>query len=201
MGQAQEYKEKLDPEADEYLGFIVGGAGRLETLISDLLAYSRVDTQGKAFERVDCSAVVDQVIAYLRLDIEQTGAKITQSALPTVMADGSQMAQLFQNLLSNAIKFHGPESPRVHISAKREKESWVFSVRDNGIGIEPQHAERIFVMFQRLHTQEEYPGTGMGSTICKRIVERHGGDIWVDSQLGVGSTFYFTMSATGDAAR
>ena len=194
----KEYKNKLDGEADEYLDFIVDGAGRLESLIDDLLAYSRVDTQGKAFEPVDCSSIFDQVIADLRLDIEQHSAEVSRSALPTLLADGSQMGQLFQNLISNAIKFHGEEAPRVYASVERKENCWLFSVRDNGIGIDPQHSERIFAMFQRLHTQEEYPGTGMGSAICKKIVQRHGGNIWVKSQLGKGSTFYFTIPTPGD---
>ena len=194
----KEYKDKLDGEDNEYLDFIVGGAGRLESLIDDLLAYSRVGTQGKSFEPVDCSSIFDQVIADLRVEIEQHSAEVSRSALPTLMADGSQMGQLFQNLLSNAIKFHGEDAPRVYASVERKEDCWLFSVRDNGIGIEPQHSERIFAMFQRLHTQEEYPGTGMGSAICKKIVQRHGGDIWVKSELGKGSTFYFTIPTPGD---
>lgn len=168
----------------------------METLINDLLAYSRVDTQGKPFEPVDCSSVFDQVVGDLQVDIGQLEATVTRSALPTLMADGSQMAQLFQNLISNAIKFQGDEPPRVHMSVEQKDNEYLFAVRDNGIGIEPQHAERIFVMFQRLHTHEEYPGSGMGSAICKKIVERHGGNIWVKSQLGEGSTFYFTIPTT-----
>ena len=193
-----DYWGKLDVEADEHLGFIVDGANRLEALINDLLAYSRIDTQGKGFEPVDCSKIFDRVKTDLLLDIDDSGAEVTRDVLPTVIADGTQMVQLFQNLLSNGIKFHGEAPPRVHMSVSRNGKEWLFSVRDNGIGIEPEHTDRIFAMFQRLHTQEEYPGTGMGSAICKKIVERHGGKIWVKSQIGAGSTFYFTIAATGD---
>ena len=194
----RDYRDKLDEEANECLDFIVTGAGRLETLINDLLAYSRVDTQGKAFVPVDTSEVLDQVVGDLRLDIEDSQAEITRDALPVVVADASQMTQLFQNLISNAIKFQGPEPPKVHVAARKEDDGWIFSVKDNGIGIEAQHTERIFAMFQRLHTQDEYPGTGMGSAICKKIVERHGGNIWVQSEVGMGSTFYFSIPSQGE---
>jgi len=194
------YKDKLDEEANECLDFIVTGAGRLETLINDLLAYSRVDTQGKAFVQVDTSEVLDQVVGDLRVDIEESRAEITRDALPVVVADASQMTQLFQNLISNAIKFQSQVPPKVHVAARKEDDGWIFSVKDNGIGIEAQHTERIFAMFQRLHTQDEYPGTGMGSAICKKIVERHGGDIWVKSEVGIGSTFYFSIPSQGETA-
>ena len=193
----KDYRDKLDEEANECLDFIVTGAGRLETLINDLLAYSRVDTQGKAFVSVDTSEVVDQVVGDLRLDIRDSHAEITRDALPVVKADASQMTQLFQNLISNAIKFQGEDPPKVHVAARKEDDGWVFSVKDNGIGIESQHTERIFAMFQRLHTQDEYPGSGMGSAICKRIVERHGGNIWVQSEVGMGSIFYFSLPNQG----
>ena len=192
-----DYSGQLDAEADEHLGFIVDGANRLESLINDLLAYSRIDTQGKDFESVDCSAVFDQVKTDLLMDSDHSEAEITRDDLPTVMADGTQMVQLFQNLISNGIKFHGEDPPIVHMSVERNEKEWLFAVRDNGIGIGQEHGERIFAMFQRLHTQEEYPGTGMGSAICKKIVERHGGKIWVKSQLGAGSTFFFTIDAAG----
>jgi len=194
----KDYREKLDEEANECLDFIVTGAGRLETLINDLLTYSRVDTQGKAFAPVDTSEVLDQVVIDLRLDIEDSQAEITCDALPVVVADASQMTQLFQNLISNAIKFQSQDPPKVHVAALKKDDVWVFSVKDNGIGIEAQHTERIFAMFQRLHTQDEYPGTGMGSAICKRIVERHGGNIWVQSEVGMGSTFYFSIPSQGE---
>jgi len=191
------YTGRLDSEADEHLGFIVDGANSLESLINDLLAYSRIDTQGKVFEPVDCSAVFDQVKTDLLMDSDHAEASVTRDDLPTVMADGTQMMQLFQNLISNGIKFHSEAPPVVHMSAERNEKEWQFAVRDNGIGIDPEHVERISAMFQRLHTQEEYPGTGMGSAICKKIVERHGGKIWVKSKIGAGSTFFFTIEASG----
>jgi len=150
----KDYTGRLDAEADEHLGFIVDGANRLESLINDLLAYSRIDTQGKVFEPVDCSAVFDQVKTDLLMDSDHAEAAVTRDDLPTVMADGTQMVQLFQNLISNGIKFHGEAPPVVHMSSERNEKEWLFAVRDNGIGIEPEHVERIFAMFQRLHTQE-----------------------------------------------
>ena len=186
-------KGRLDANADEFIAYAVDGANRMQRLINDLLAYSRVGTRGKEFEPTDCTAVFDQALANLKVAIEESGAVVTRDPLPTVMADKLQIGQLFQNLIGNAIKYHGDEPPRVHVSAEQKGNEWVFSVRDNGIGIDPQYAERIFVIFQRLHTREEYPGTGIGLAICKKIVERHGGRIWVESQLGSGATFYFTI--------
>ena len=183
---ARRYKGRLDADADEFIAFAVDGANRMQRLINDLLAYSRVGTRGKEFEPTDCTAVFDQALANLKAAIEESGAVVTHDPLPTVMADNMQLGQLFQNLIGNAIKYHGDEPPRVHVSAEQKGNDWVFSVRDNGIGIDPQYAERIFVIFQRLHTREEYPGTGIGLAICKKIVERHGGRIWVESQLGAG---------------
>jgi|GEM_PF-1284793 len=195
------YRGKLDQDANEYIGFAVDGVNRMQRLINDLLAYSRISTRGKEFTPVDCHAVVGQVIANLQIAIQETGALVTCDPLPTVRADESQMIQLFQNLIGNAIKFHGTEPPRVHISARETFEVletskvWTFSIRDNGIGIAPQYRERIFVIFQRLHTREEYSGTGIGLAICKKIVERHNGRIWVESEPGKGATFYFTLPA------
>ncbi len=137
--------------------------------------------------------VFDQALANLKVPIEESGAVVDRGPLPTVMADKLQIGQLLQNLIGNAIKYHGDEPPRVHVSAEQEGNEWVFSVRDNGIGIDPQFAERIFVIFQRLHNREKYPGTGIGLAICKKIVERHGGRIWLESQVGSGATFYFTI--------
>jgi signal transduction histidine kinase/DNA-binding response OmpR family regulator len=197
---ARRYQGKLDADADEFIAYAVDGATRMQALINDLLAYSRVGTRGKPFEPTDCEAVLDQALANLQVAIEDNGAVVTHDPLPTVMADGTQLVQLFQNLIGNAIKFRGDESPRVHISAHRQSaienrksDEWVFSVRDNGIGIDPEYHERIFIIFQRLHTREEYPGTGIGLSVCRKIVERHGGRIWVESQPGKGSTFYFTI--------
>jgi light-regulated signal transduction histidine kinase (bacteriophytochrome) len=190
---AKRYKGQLDADADEFIGYAVDGATRMQRLIQDLLAYSRVTTQCHAFERVNCDEVLEEVLDNLRLAVEEGRAVVAHGSLPTVMVDGRQLGQLFQNLIGNAIKFRGQESPCVHISAERRNDEWLFSVRDNGIGIDPQYAERIFIIFQRLHDREEYPGTGIGLAMCKKIVERHGGRMWVESELGRGATFYFTL--------
>jgi signal transduction histidine kinase len=190
---ARRYKGKLDADADEFIGYAVDGATRMQRLINDLLAFSRVTSQGKAFEPVDCNLLLEGVLRTLRLTIEENRAVVTYDALPKVKADSGQLGQLFQNLVSNAVKFHGSEPPRVHVSAERRNHEWVFSVQDNGIGVDPQYADRIFVIFQRLHNRDEYPGTGIGLALCKKIVERHGGRIWVESQPGRGTTFYFTI--------
>jgi PAS domain S-box-containing protein len=190
---AKRYHGKLDADADEFIGYAVDGATRMQRLIKDLLAYSRVTTKGQAFERVDCKELLKEVLSDLRLAVEESRAVVTQGALPIVMADGVQLRQLLQNLIGNAIKFRSEEAPWVHVSAERRNNEWLFSVRDNGIGIDPEYAERIFIIFQRLHNREEYPGTGIGLAMCKKIVERHGGHMWVKSQLGEGATFYFTL--------
>ena len=195
---ARRYQGQLDAEANEFIAYAVDGANRMQGLINDLLAYSRVGTRGKGFEPTDCTAVLDQALANLKAAMEKSGAVVTHDPLPTVMADNLQLVQLFQNLIGNAIKFHVEKPPRIHVSAEQKGNEWVFSVRDNGIGIDPQYAERIFIIFQRLHTREEYPGTGIGLAICKKIVERRGGRIWVESQLGKGSTFYFTIPIGGN---
>lgn len=191
------YKGKLDADADDFIRYAVEGASRMQTLINDLLAYSRVTTQGKAFEQVDCNQILEDVLSNLRLAIEENRAVVTYDALPVVTADGGQLGQLFQNLIGNAIKFHGEEPPRVHVSVELRNNEWQFSVLDNGIGVDPQYAERIFVIFQRLHNREEYPGTGIGLAVCKKIVERHGGRIWVKSPIGRGTVFYFTLPVVG----
>ena len=190
---SRRYKGRLDADADEFIAYAVDGANRMQTLINDLLAYSRVGTRGKEFEATDCMAAIELALVNLRAAIEESSAVVTHGPLPTVMADRIQIGQLLQNLIGNAVKYHGAEPPRVHVSAEQKGNDWVFAVRDNGIGIDPQYAERIFVVFQRLHTREEYPGTGIGLAICKKIVERHGGRIWVESQAGTGATFYFTI--------
>ncbi len=187
------YVGRLDTDADEFIAFAVDGATRMQRLIEDLLCYSRVGTRGKAFEPIDCNEVFGQALINLKTAITENGAEITRSELPTLPADGSQLEQLFQNLLSNAIKFRHNTPPRIHVAAEIEGDQWVFSVTDNGIGIEARFAERIFAIFQRLHTRREYPGTGIGLAICKKIVERHGGRIWLRSSPGKGSTFYFTL--------
>ncbi|HXG49174.1 MAG TPA: ATP-binding protein [Methylomirabilota bacterium] len=194
------YQSKLDADADTFIQFAVDGAHRMQKLINDLLTYSRVGTRPKTFEPTDCNKMVQSALANLKLAIEESGTQVCCDVLPTLPADGVQLVQLFQNLIGNAIKFRGQEAPRIHISAHLRKvpedptlEEWQFTVKDNGIGIEPQFFERIFVIFQRLHTQQEYPGTGIGLAICKKIVERHGGRIWVESQPGEGSAFHFTL--------
>jgi PAS domain S-box-containing protein len=192
---ARRYQDQLDQDAHEFIGYAVGGAERMQRLINDLLAYSRVGTRGKPFEATDCQRVLEETLANLRTATDEAGATITHDPLPTVIADESQLIQVFQNLVSNAIKFRGQLSPVIHIGAERQNNEWVFSVRDNGIGIDPQYYERIFVIFQTLHPRDQYHGTGIGLALCKRIVERHGGRIWVESEPGTGSTFYFTIPA------
>ena len=205
---ARRYQGKLDQDADEFIGFAVEGANRMKSLITDLLAYSRVGTHGKELAPVEMEDALDRATRNLRLAIQDSGAVLTHDDLPLVLADALQMAQLLQNLIGNAIKFRGPKPPRIHVGVRRQDEHWLFFVRDNGIGIDPQYGERIFVIFQRLHNRDEYPGTGIGLAICRKIVERHGGQIWVESKPGDGATFYFTLqpadrqpSSTPEAAR
>lgn len=195
------YKDKLDADANEFIAYAVEGANRMQRLINDLLSYSRIHTRGKPFEEVDCEEILGEARVNLQLAIEKSGAMVTNDRLPTVMGDASQLMRLLQNLIDNAVKFAGEEAPRVHISSEKRDAEWLFSVRDNGIGIDPQYHERIFVIFQRLHGREEYPGTGIGLAICRRIVERHGGRIWVESAPGKGSTFSFTLPSTGGHER
>lgn len=192
---ARRYQGRLDEDADEFIGYAVDGATQMQSLINDLLAYSRVGSRGREFTPISCEEVLERALTNLKLTIEDNGATISHDPLPTVTADASQMVQLLQNLIGNAIKFKGQSPPRVHLSAQVESGEWVFCVQDNGIGIDPQFAERIFVVFQRLHSRVDYPGTGIGLAICKRIVERHGGRIWVDSKPETGSRFYFTIPA------
>ena len=189
---ARRYKSKLDKDADEFIGFAVDGANRMQTLINDLLTYSRVGTKGKPFQTTDCNEVFSEALLNLSAATEESGAIITSDNLPTVMTDKTQMVQLIQNLVANAIKFRNKDRPRIHVSSEQKNSTWVFSVSDNGIGIDSQYYERIFAIFQRLHGKTEYPGTGIGLAVCKRIVERHGGRMWVDSECGKGSRFYFT---------
>ncbi len=195
---ARRYKGKLDSDADDFIDFAVDGATRMRQLINDLLTYSRVNTRGKEPEPTDCKTVLDGTLANLQVLIEESGALITHDRLPTVMADGLQLGQLFQNLIANAIKFRGKEQPKVHVGVGQEDSKWVFSIRDNGIGIDPQYAERVFLIFQRLHTKAEYPGTGIGLAVCKKIVERHGGRIWMESGLAKGTVFHFTIPIMGE---
>lgn len=190
---AKRYRGKLDRDADDFIGFAVDGANRMQVLINDLLAFSRVGTRGRLFAATDCEAVLSHTLANLTTTLQETGAVVTHDPLPTVMADEVQLGQLLQNLLANALKFRGQDSLRVHIAAQRQGDEWIFSVQDNGIGIAPEHQERIFSIFQRLHRREEFPGTGLGLALCRKIAERHGGRIWVDSEPGRGSTFYFSI--------
>jgi len=186
---------KLGTEEREFLGYAVDGARRMQELINDLLDYTRVDARGRTLDATNCNTVLESALVNLKVTIQETGAVIEWSPLPTVKADSVQLTQVFQNLIGNAIKFRGDAPPRIRIEANRNDGEWVFRVRDNGIGIDPRNAERIFVVFQRLHTRQEYPGTGMGLAICKKIIERHGGRIWVESEAQKGSVFYFTLPA------
>ena len=187
------HADQLDQEGQRYIKHTLDAAHRMQELIRDLLAYSRVGTQGQPFAPTNYLEVLEAVSADLQLVIEENSAVITHDDLPIVLADGPQLRQLLQNLIGNALKFHGEQPPHVHLGSRREDKHWLFWVQDNGIGLEPQFADRIFVIFQRLHDRDKYPGTGIGLAICKKIVERHNGRIWVKSQLGQGATFYFTL--------
>ena len=189
----ERYASQLDEKAKKYITYAVEGAIRMQRLVNDLLAYSRISTRGNPLETTDSHSILGEAIRNLAATIEESKAIVTNEELPMVRADASQIEQVFQNLLANAIKFRGENSPHIHVSVRDEGREWVFSVRDNGIGIERQYADRIFVIFQRLHTRQEYPGTGIGLAVCKRIVERHGGKIWFESVPGKGSTFFFTV--------
>ena len=189
----KDYGDRLDEKAKSYVGYAVDGVKRMETLIRDLLAYARVGTGGREPSPTDASAALGQALDNLLATIRETGAEITQGELPTVRVDAPQLVQLFQNLLGNAIKFRGPAPPKVHVDACRDGDGWQFSVRDNGIGIDAKFQTQIFDIFRRLHTRKQYDGTGVGLAVCKRIVDRHGGRIWVESQPGEGATFHFTL--------
>src|SRR5208337_2873793 len=194
---AKRYQGRFDDKADTYIEYIVDGANRMRILINDLLAYSRVMTGGREFGAIDSNIVLRRVIDYLDMTIKENGADITSDPLPVVIADEIQLGQVFQNLIVNAIKYRGEQPPNVHISAIKTETEWLFSVKDNGIGIAPEFHERVFVIFQRLHTRAEYSGTGIGLAICKKIIHRHGGRIWVESGQGKGATFYFTIPLKG----
>jgi PAS domain S-box-containing protein len=191
---AKRYKGKMDSDADEFIAYAVDGCNRMQTLIQDLLAYSRAGTNGKALHKISGENALQDALGSLRATIEESGAVVTHDALPALTSDDAQLALVFQNLVGNAIKYRGSDVPHVHVSAtKNGGNEWIFSVRDNGLGIDPQYFERIFVLFQRLHGREEFAGTGIGLAVCKKIVERLGGRIWVESQLEKGSTFYFAL--------
>jgi len=188
------YKDKLDKDANDYINFAVDGAARMIRLINDLLIFSRVGTRGKAFTSVDMNVIYNAILNNLIPTINETNAKIACDPLPIIKADMSQMLQLLQNLISNAIKFHSDKPPKIHLSCKVKNNEWMFSVKDNGIGIDKKYTDRIFIIFQRLHKKNEFGGTGIGLAVCKKIIQRHGGKIWVESEIGKGSTFYFTIS-------
>ena len=190
---ARRYQGRLDADADEFIAFAVDGAKRMQTLINDLLAYSRVGRRGSQMSSVSVENLLQDVLANLQLTIEESRATITHDPLPVVRGDAVQLSTVFQNLVMNAIKFRSAEPPCIHIGVCQEQGEWVFSVKDNGIGIDPKFSERIFIIFQRLHSRESYPGTGIGLAVCKRVIQRHGGRIWVASEAGKGSVFYFTL--------
>ena len=190
---ARRYHDRLDQDADEFIDFAMEGANRLKSLISDLLAYSKIGARGNAFAAVEMAKVYDQVTENLQAVITDSKASMTYDSLPVILGDNEQMVQLLQNLIDNSIKFRGKEPPHVHVGARQLSENWLIFVRDNGIGIDPQYTEKVFVIFQRLHSRDEYPGTGIGLSICRKIIERHGGHIWVDSEPGKGATFNFTL--------
>jgi PAS domain S-box-containing protein len=192
------YKGQLDAKADMFIGYAVDGASRMQILINDLLNYSRVGRQDRNFEAVDCEQILQQVLADLQMTIATNNAAIVHAPLPIVHGNSSQITQLFQNLITNAIKFRRQEPPQIEIAVRSTAGQWLFSVRDNGIGIENEYLERIFIIFQRLHGKTDYPGTGIGLAVCKKIVERHGGNLWVESQPDRGSTFYFTLPSLSD---
>jgi PAS domain S-box-containing protein len=195
---AKRYKGKLDSDADDFIHYAVDGAARMRGLIDGLLEYSRVSTRGEEFEPVECETVLDRVLVSLQMVVEDSGVVVSHDPLPMVVGDELQLERLFQNLIGNAVKFRGEEPPLVHISAEKTGGEWVFSVQDNGIGIEPEYAEQVFSIFQRLQRDERYPGTGIGLAVCKKIVERHGGRIWVESDVGRGATFCFTLPIAED---
>lgn len=195
---AERYKGKLDENADKYIHYAVDGALRMQTLLKDLLAFSRVGRKHENPSRTDCTLVLRGVIANLQPLIQETGARISHEGLPAIVANQSELLQLFQNLIGNALKFRSTAPPEIRITAKKQKKEWLFSVEDNGIGIAPQHVEDVFVIFKRLHTREEYAGSGIGLAICKKIVEQNQGHIWVESEPGRGSRFQFTWPFAGN---
>lgn len=194
----EDYQGRLDASADTYIERIVVEVKRLKTLINDLLTYSRVESRARPFESTDLGRVFDEVVAILESSISDSRGVVTRGDLPLVAGDASQLVPLLQNLIENALKYHGEKPPRVHVSAEKNGSEWTVSVRDNGIGIESKYHERIFEIFRRLHTQEKYPGTGIGLAVCRRIVTRHGGNIWLKSSSSQGSEFFFTLSDVGN---
>jgi light-regulated signal transduction histidine kinase (bacteriophytochrome) len=198
---ARRYAGRLDADADEFIAFAVDGATRMQHLIQDLLAYSRVGTKGTEMVETPSERALAQALLNIRATIEESGAEVTYDPMPNVLADEAQLGQLFQNLIGNAIKYQHGDAPRVHVGVEADgRGRWTFAVRDNGIGIDERYFERIFGMFQRLHGREDFTGTGIGLAICKKIVERHGGSISVESEPGKGSTFRFSLAAGAQAS-
>ncbi|MCX4188030.1 sensor histidine kinase [Methylophaga sp. OBS4] len=193
------YADKLDDKANDWIDRVVNATKHLQTLVQDLLTYSRVDSQASPFGLISMTEVFDRAVALVDTSITESEAEISHDDLPDVMGDDSQLVQLLQNLICNAIVYRGKKMPRIHISAEYNSNEWIFAVQDNGIGIHPKHQQRIFEIFQRLHEPQEYPGTGIGLTICRRIVHRHGGRMWVESEPEKGSTFYFTIANIREA--
>jgi len=194
------FKGHVDEKADKYIAYAVEGAQRMQALIGGLLAYSRLGDADHRSSRIALDGVLDTALTNLQAAILETGALVTRDPLPVLVADPAQLTQVFQNLIANANKFHRPGvKPRIHVSSIRQGSDWVLSVKDNGIGIDPEFFDRIFVIFQRLHTRSEFPGTGIGLSICKKVVERHGGTIWIESEPRQGTSFHFTLPATSEA--
>jgi len=191
------YRDRLDDDARDFIAFAVDGAARMQGLIEGLLSYSRIGTRGKELTPTDLEAVFARATKNLEPAIVESGAIITHDPLPALMADDQQLLQLFQNLVANAVKFRGAKPPQIHVGVKNQGDEWVFSVADNGIGFAMKDAERIFQIFQRLHTREEYPGTGIGLSLARKIVARHGGRIWAEGEPGQGATFFFTLPMKG----
>jgi light-regulated signal transduction histidine kinase (bacteriophytochrome) len=196
---AKRYQGQLDQTADDYIAYAVDGVKRMQRLIDDLLSYSRVGAREKEFAPADCEMILNTTLAGLGPAIQANGAIVTHDPLSTVMGDAGEIGQLLQNLIANGIKYCDNRVPEIHVSCQRQGRDWLFSVKDNGIGIDPQYAEKIFVIFQRLHTKQEYPGTGIGLALCKKVIQHHGGRIWVESQIQEGATFYFTLPAMEEA--
>jgi light-regulated signal transduction histidine kinase (bacteriophytochrome) len=194
------YDDKLDQDARDFIGYAVSGVVRMQQLIDDLLAYARVGTRGKSFAPFAAEAALAAAVANLQMKIRDTGAIVTHDALPEVVGDEMQIAQLFQNLIDNGLKFRSAETPHIHVTAQEKDGDWVFAVRDNGIGINPKYFDRIFKIFQRLHTIDRYPGSGIGLAVCERIIHRHRGKIWVESELDKGTTFYFSLPREDQSA-
>ncbi|MEZ4595124.1 MAG: ATP-binding protein, partial [Chloroflexota bacterium] len=190
---ASKHQGTLDEESNEFIAYALDGASRMRQLITDLLAYSRVGQQNQNFTQVNLESILEQVCLNLEMQVKESQITITHDPLPTVLADKTQMLQLLQNLISNAIKFRNSSNPKIHLSAEKENARWLIKVADNGIGIDPKFSQQIFTIFQRLHTRDEYPGTGIGLAMCKKIIQKHGGEIWVESALGAGSTFYVSL--------